>query len=422
MDLLFTVIWIAVAAQVLFCFQMFRNYRYVMRKFARKRLGYRPKTCLIVPCKGLDEQFQKNITAFYQLDYENYLLYFVVEDTADTAYPVLEKLKAELSGSSAALEVKILTAGRTTSCSQKLHNLLYAYNDIPADVEILAFADSDACPLPKWLAHLVYPLRQKKNGASTGYRWFIPEKNNLASLALSAVNAKVAQLLGSSHFNQAWGGSMAIRTETFRKVGLDEIWKTALSDDLTLSRAVKKAGLKVFFVPGCLAGSYQSTDWKSLFEFARRQFLITRVITPGVWLFGLISSLYSVAGMWGGLALAAWAIITNAQKTWLFILLPAVFVLGHLWRTYLRQAMVKKLLSDNAKRLKSAAVADILASALWSWILLICIIASGFGRTIIWRGVKYKLVSPTQTEVIRTYPNNSVVMRSSEKFEPKPKR
>jgi ceramide glucosyltransferase len=225
-----------------------------------------------------------------------------VAEESDPAYAELLRLKDRLSKNSKAREVKILVAGQGKSCS---HNLLYCYERIGNDIDVIAFADSDICVKSNWLSHLVYPLRQSKNGAVSGYRWFVPEKNNTASLALSALNAKVAQLLGNTRFNQAWGRSMAIRTDIFRQLGLDKIWPKTLSDDLSLSRAVKKAGMKVAFVPACLVASYESTNWQKLFEFARRQFLITRLAAPGTWLFGSFSSIYSVLGLWGGILIAS---------------------------------------------------------------------------------------------------------------------
>jgi len=209
MDILEIIALILIIAQGVFTIQILNNVRYALSKARKPRSGYRPRCALIVPCKGLDENFQQNIRSFYQQDYEGYSLIFVVDDASDPACPVLGQLKEQHAGASKAAEVRILIAGKTRRCSQKLHNLLFAVEHIDPDTEILAFADSDACASPQWLSHLVYPLREthkEKTGASTGYRWFLPKKNNFATLALSAVNAKVAQLLGNTRFKLAWGG------------------------------------------------------------------------------------------------------------------------------------------------------------------------------------------------------------------------
>ena len=292
MDWYYYIALAAIVFQLLFLIQVYNNHRYALKKYRKKR-WYRPQTVLIIPCKGLDSSFQENIASFFHQDYENYSLWFVVADKSDPAYTELCKLKKQLGKSSKAKEVQVLVAGHGQSCSQKNHNLLFCYNKIGDDTDVLAFADSDICVHNDWLSHLVYPLRKSKNGAASGYRWFVPEKNNLASLALSALNAKVAQMLGNTRFNQAWGGSMAIRIDVFRRLGLDKIWQKTLSDDLSLSREVKKARMKVAFIPACMVASYESTTWQQLFEFARRQFLITRVAAPGTWLFGFFSSLWN---------------------------------------------------------------------------------------------------------------------------------
>jgi cellulose synthase/poly-beta-1,6-N-acetylglucosamine synthase-like glycosyltransferase len=404
MDWYYYIAIAAILSQLLFLIQTCVNYRYALTKYKKKRLLYRPRTALIVPCKGLDSAFQQNITSFFNQDYENYLLWFVVADKADPAYARLCELKNRLSQSSKADEVQVLVAGFAQSCSQKNHNLLYCCQRIGSDVEVLAFADSDICVRSDWLSHIVHPLRYPKNGAASGYRWFVPKKNNLASLALSAVNAKIAQLLGNTHFNQAWGGSMAIRVETFKELGIDKIWLKALSDDLSLSYAVKKARKKVVFVPACLVASYISTTWRELFEFGRRQFLITRVSTPGTWWFGLSSSLYSILGLWGGAALAIYAAtksqIDNRHLA-IFILVPILFFVAQLARAILRQeGMARKLLEEHWPKLKVAAVVDIAFFWLWSPLMLVLILSSAFGRTICWRGIRYKLLGPTETIVL----------------------
>lgn len=410
MDWYYYIVLAVILPQLLFLVQAYNNYRYALAKYKKKRSLYGPRTVLIVPCKGLDPAFQKNITSFFNQDYENYLLWFVVADESDPAYDELCKLKNQISQSSKAKDVQILVAGKINEqqaadfrcCSQKIHNLLYGYERIGDDIEVLAFADSDVCIRSDWLSHIVWPLRRPKNGAASGYRWFIPKKRNLASLALSAVNAKIAQLLGNTHFNQAWGGSMAIRVEVFREVGLDKIWPKALSDDLSLSYAIKKAGKKVVFVPACLVASYESTTWRRLFEFGRRQFLITRINAPKTWWFGLCCSLYSVLGLWGAAVLVVYAAVKNVK----FLVLPlsaavaAVFFLSQFIRAIMRQKMADKLLeyqtqpsSIEHRAMNAACAADILAFWIWSLLLLFFIISSAFGRTICWRGIRYKLTA-----------------------------
>jgi cellulose synthase/poly-beta-1,6-N-acetylglucosamine synthase-like glycosyltransferase len=387
--------------QLSFVLLVYRNRRYAINKYERDRSWYQPKTALIVPCKGLDLGFERNIGSLFKQEYDNYLLWFVVEAEDDPAYKALLELKEGLGQSSKAIEIKIWISGKGTTCSQKIHNLLYCCERVPEDVGVLAFADSDIEVRRDWLSHLVYPLRQEKNGVASGYRWFVPEKNNLATLALSAGNAKVAQLLGNSIFNEAWGGSMAVRVKTFRELEMDKIWPHALSDDLSLSETVKKAGLKVAFVPACLAASYEVTNWSNAFEFVRRQFLITKVFSPGTWWFSITAMSGSVLTTWGSVAIAVYAGLIGATHFWFFVLVPIVSLLSQLLRAIIRQMTIGSLLKDDSAKLKLAMLADILFFWLWSIMLWTLIVSTVFGRTIRWRGIRYKMLSSAETIVLR---------------------
>ena len=393
--------WAAIGAQLLFLYHAVRNYRYVMANYeSRERPSHRPRVALIVPCKGLDAHFHSNIRSFFAQDYDNYRLFFVVGEKSDPAYAELLNARAALRQSSRASDVQVFVAGPPSACSQKTHNLLYVFHRLGEETEILAFADSDVCVHDDWLGHLVQPLRRSKYGVSTGYRWFIPTKNNLASLALSAVNASIAQLLGNSIFNHAWGGSMAVRAEDFRRLNVPEIWKKTLSDDLSLSHTVKEAGMRVIFVPGCLVPSFESMTWGAFYEFARRQFLITRVYVPKTWWVGFASSLGSVLGLWATAGVAVFAGTRGTEHMLLYVSVPVIFFVGQLLRAVLRQSIAAKFLREYRARLKWTAVADVLGSWLRSLVLLFFILATACGRTISWRGIRYRLISPIQTQVL----------------------
>ena len=388
-------------AQSLFVYTAFRNYLYVRAKSVRPvRFSYKPQTALTVPCKGLEAHFETNVRSLLTQDYENFRLQFVVESESDPAYERLNTLVEQGGPSSRAAEVRILVAGPSQSRSQKIHNLLYAIRQVPDDTEVLAFADSDVCVHETWLASLVQPLRQTKCGLATGYRWFVPTRDDPATLALSAINGAVAQFLGNSPFNQAWGGSMAIRRAEFDRLGIAEIWSSALSDDLSLSRAVRRAGMRIRFVPRCLVASFESTTWRKLFEFGRRQFLITRVYTPITWWTGLSCSLGSVLGLWGTMAVAAWAVQGGIENAGLYFGVPILFLAGQLGRAAFRQLTAARVFPDCRDRLKSAATADLLFFWLWSLVLLVSMLSSAFGRTIRWRGIRYRLNGPTDVTIL----------------------
>jgi ceramide glucosyltransferase len=211
------------------------------------------------------------------------------------------------------------------------------------------------------------------------------------------MNAAVAQVLGNNRLNQAWGGSMAILVRTFREVGLEAIWSKSICDDLTLSGEIRRAGKKMVYVPPCMVASYESTTWPKLFEFVRRQFVITRIYAPRTWLYGILAILFSVGGLWCtvGFATAAWK---SGHINAIFFTLAAIFIfLNQAVRAILRQWMVTRfLLAKDRKALVPAAVADITLFWIWGILLLALILSSAFGKTIRWRGIQYRIQGPQE--------------------------
>lgn len=410
----FLIVFGILLAQWLSLFNACRNYVYALSKFRlahanRSNLSYRPHTALIVPCKGLDSDFDQNILSLYNLKYENYELFFVTESVHDPAYERLQILRKSHRHTSLAHDIHICTAGQAHACSQKIHNLLHACDRTTDSIEVLAFADSDICVRKDWLSQLVWPLRKERIGATSGYRWFVPIDTHVASLALSSINAKVAQMLGNTRFIQAWGGSMAIRRDVFVKIGLKQIWAKALSDDYAMTYVVKKHGYKLLFVPACLVASHLSTTWTEVFEFCRRQLLITRVSAPGTWWFGLASSLMSILGPWGSLGLTITSAVHHAQfnqwdlsfpwwPVWTFC--TVAFFASQAIQAMVRQTMIEQILEEKGPALKKARLADIQFFWIWSFVLTGSILASAVGRTICWRGIRYRLEGPTEVAVL----------------------
>ena len=86
MDLYYYIALAAILSQLVLLIQTYNNHRFALRKHKRDHFWYKPRTVLIVPCKGLDSAFEENITSFYYQDYEDYLLWFVVGEESDPAY------------------------------------------------------------------------------------------------------------------------------------------------------------------------------------------------------------------------------------------------------------------------------------------------------------------------------------------------
>ena len=129
--------------------------------------------------------------------------------------------------------------------------------------------------------------------------------------------------------------------------------------------------------------------------------MITRISTPWTWLFGLASSFFAVLGLWGGLWMSIYAFKNNLDAKWISIIVPISFFIIPAIRAIMRQLAAVKLLSDKDKtKMTTTIIADVGFFWVWHILMLAIIVSSSFGRTIVWRSIKYKLISPTETVII----------------------
>lgn len=350
---------------------------------------------LIVPCKGIDLDFDAMAAGVLSQDYPAYRVTFVVESQVDPAYGRLSQILPRFPKA----RTRLLVAGTARNCGQKVHNLLVATESLDPAAAILTFMDSDIRPAPDWLNKLVSNLSQEKFAAVTGYRWFVPQDASWASAVLSALNAPVAGMLGNHGMNVVWGGAWAIRRHTFDDLHVRQRWQGTLSDDLVVYRTLREAGLKTAFEPACLAPSSARFTWTSLFEFARRQYLITRVYAPGLWILGVLGGVLAATTFWGGLTLSG---MLAAQGLWwapLLVLPPALQYSLTSIRAWMRQSCARRRLPEHAPALGSIAWLDIWLHPLLSLLNLGCWLSASVGRTITWRAIRYRLVSRRETHL-----------------------
>jgi cellulose synthase/poly-beta-1,6-N-acetylglucosamine synthase-like glycosyltransferase len=336
---------------------------------------------LVVPCCGLEAGLEENLEAYFAQDHPRFSLRFVVERVEDGAVPVIERGLARHPGRG-----ELIVAGPARGRSQKVHNLEAALeNRPPADV--LVFADSDGRPERDWLRFLVAPLASAEVGAATSYRFYLPEPATFPTLLRSVWNAAVLAALGDHDHNFAWGGAMAIRNETFERVGVAEAWRGALSDDYALTHAVRRARMKVAFVPACLVASRGAVGLRELVSWCARQLTITRVYWPA--LFAVAAATHLVYGAFLGLAL-----VRGDLSLLGVALLPGL--IGGAFRA--------AAISELAPRWR-----ETISRHLWAYgllvpaagvVTLVGVLRALASRRIEWRGKRYEMLSPTKTRVL----------------------
>jgi cellulose synthase/poly-beta-1,6-N-acetylglucosamine synthase-like glycosyltransferase len=371
------------------------------RELEARRPLYMPRASVVVPCRGVDQGLRENLAALFAQHYPAYELVFVSDRAEDPALAVAERLSRELAVEEAGMpRARFVVAGRASECGQKVHNLRAAVAECDPSSEVFVFVDTDARPRADWLRALVAPLEDKRVGAATGYRWFLPVRGGLASHLRSVWNASIASALGQDERrNFCWGGSTAIRRETFEWLNVKGRWRGAASDDYALTRALQEAELPIRFVPACLTASLEDCTLRQLFEFTTRQLKITRVYAPHLWRFVLISNLLFVTVFFGGIALAATRAALGLDAEWPLAVVSVVFLLG-VWKSFFRLRAVALVLEDRHAELRAGLWAHLLLWPLTAALFLHNSLAAALSRRITWRGIEYELKSPVETAII----------------------
>jgi ceramide glucosyltransferase len=359
-----------------------------------------PPATAILPCKGLDPGFRENVLSLMAQDYPDLELLFVVAAADDPAYDALRTLLDELLAEHPRFRTNLLVAGINLNRAQKLTNQLAAIRQVSPTSRVLVFVDSDCRPDPGFIRRLVAPLNDPAVGATTGYRWYHPPEPTLGSLLRSTWNAGALPFLIDPKRVFAWGGAMAIRRDIFERAGIAKAWDRSVSDDMTLTVAVRDLSLEVRFVPQCIAVSYETSTLAETLEFTNRQSVISRIYFPPLWWgTALGHSSANLLLAYGFFSLAMWARGGDAG----FLLGSACLLLLPL------QLANAAWLFNSARDLLPAEVQVQLDKLRWHYVFtaplaslmtLINTVHAATTRRITWRGIGYILRSPVETVVL----------------------
>ncbi|MFZ1034318.1 MAG: glycosyltransferase [Candidatus Acidiferrales bacterium] len=374
-------------------------FRLVRQRLASHAGFYAPTTALICPCKGNERVLEENLLALTRFDYPNYEIYFTLATSLDPALKVIERVKA-----ASQRPVHIVIAGPPSDTSEKVYNLQRAVEALPADkFEMLVFTDSDV-RLPRgWLTKLIAPLQDARIGATTAYRWIIPSGSGMESVPscfASAWNAAIATMLGKPSGDFCWGGGTAIRKKTFDDVNVLEAWKGAVSDDFAMTWALEQANKPIVFCPECLAATLHPWTSADLLEFTNRQILITRVYSPKRWQMGAIVHSTYVVTILFAIYVILYSIADVDPWGQLFLLLLAIPLLAAMKGAMRTIAIGEAMPEWRGKLQEWSWVYPVLAPVvpfLFTWNFIMSLVT----KSIRWRGIRYELVGPNVTRVLK---------------------
>ncbi len=380
---------VSLVQAVLLALQAWEHRRYA-RSCLRDVAGQRPRgrAMILAPCKGAELALEENLRGLLRQDYDDYEITFVVEDAGDAAAAVIRRVLAEHPAAAA----RLLVAGLAAEGGQKVHNLRAATAAVPPAVRYLVFVDSDAQPRPEWLRSLLARLSASEAAVVTGYRWFMPCRRSLAQKIVYTINCTIMSLLGRSSHYLVWGGSWAIRRDTFDSLGLHAAWKGTLSDDLVAARVLREARCQVSFQPACVVASPLDFSAVEAIRFIRRQYLIGRQYADFWWLAAVVSGAVRTAVWLGTLFAIGCGLARGAPSPWIPAALGAVLYALGAYRAWLVQDLAAVYFPDRLDRLQAFrrfAVWAAPLAALAEWLLLVSTV---LGRQIVWRGIRYRFL------------------------------
>ncbi|GAC1700844.1 MAG: glycosyltransferase family 2 protein [Candidatus Acidiferrum sp.] len=371
--------------------------------YARLRMSVdpglrQPRIALLCPCKGMEANLERNLVALTEFSNQNYELFFILASQSDPAFSLVKRVAA-----SSRPKAHVIIAGQPQGCGEKVNNLRVALEQLPADFEILVFADSDGLPGKSWLNRLVAPLSDpriaSRIGATTTMRWFIPNRRDLSSAVLAAWNAPIVTMLSEKGENFCWGGGTAIRRSIFEQSGVAEEWNGSISDDYSMTRALERSRHAIMFLPECLTLSFVETDPAGLFEFTNRQIIITRVYAPKVWrAAAATNTLYCFTLTLGALLTAS--NVLAGRPSFHILALTALPMLLNAIRAAMRVTAVTEILDAWRNQLLSAAWLYIVIGLFIPFLYVANSLFSLFTRKIQWRGIRYQLNSPQDTRIL----------------------
>ncbi|XVE98087.1 hypothetical protein REPUB_Repub03eG0075100 [Reevesia pubescens] len=196
-----------------------------------------PRVTVVMPLKGFGEHnlhnWKSQITSLYGGRLE---FLFMVESTEDPAYHAVSRLIADFKDD---VDAKIIVAGLSTTCSQKVHNQLVGVEKMHKDTKYVLFLDDDVRLHPGSIGALTAEMEKNPEiFIQTGYPLDLPS-GSLGSYCIYEYHMPCSMGFatgGKTFF--LWGGCMMMHADDFRhdRFGVvSGLRDGGYSDDMTLA-------------------------------------------------------------------------------------------------------------------------------------------------------------------------------------------
>ena len=333
---------------------------YIYRKRGGEIYGkpkrFRPKTLVMLPCKGLDITLDANILSLKTQSYDNYKLVAIVASNKDKALEHIIKAGVDY----------IIADKDLVKCSGKVKNLLSAIRRFRG-YDVYVVADSDVTFSTDWLESLVYALNSNKALVSTTYPYFNP-LGGFWSMTKCVWNFVGEGMMESPNTRFAWGGSMAFKRELITERFLERM-RFAVSDDIEVTRECRLQNGMIAYVKKRIAVVNISESFGTFIEWANRQTAFSIYGNRRLAYYGLV--IYSA-----NILLLLSGIILSIYVSYLYVFLLIPFIIG-LLKSY--------------RKLEERSLMIIPIYIMINFIYITNILYGSRMRSVRWRGRVYRL-------------------------------
>lgn len=366
-----------------------------VRRALRMSFGaYLPRAVLLLPVRGLDEGFDENVRAVLGQSYPAYRV-VAIADRVDE--PALARIR-EVARDTPRVPVSSLVAD-PEGLGGKVNALRTALRGLGSGDEVVVFVDADIRPGPDWLRQLVQPLADVTVGVSTAFRWYVPPRPTFWSLVRSEWNAISANVLFDPARTYAWGGSCAVRAENLPQLRLEERWRSVLSDDLVLTRAVREAGLKIAYAPAALVPTVEDATRRACVDWCLRQMTMAVLYFPRLRAYA--ASAFAVFN--GAVVLGLLSLVLVGSFGPIFLVPAALFLVTlpvTIAKASLRRRAFLSAAPDVAARWRVPPWRSALAALAVPWLMTWGLVRTRRPAVVVWRGRRYDVRDPYDVRLL----------------------
>ena len=368
-----------------FCFVSIWSARRFRQWVSRRApIGFGPSVSILKPVKGADANSYEAFRSYCLQDYSGeYQIIFGVNDAADPAISLVQKLIAEFP----ARDIRLVICSEVFGTNRKVSNLIHLLREAKYDYVLVN--DGDIHVLHGYLSSVLSLFSSPDVGMVTCLYRGRPSDtltSRLESLGISidfSAGVLTARYIeGGLRFGL--GSTLAMRRLALEKIGGFDAVVDYLADDYELGKRISDAGFSVELAPVIVETAVPPYSFRQFWQHQLRWARTMRISRPsgyrGLALtyplpWSILLVLLAPATWWSWvLFIGAAAARTSTAFSVGWLTLRDRFVLRDLWLMPVR---------------------DVLALATWIW--------SYAGNSITWRGEQFQLKKGRMLPISKTH-------------------